>query len=197
MNKVNLCGIVLSVSLFGLFSTTVSADPVTFRIDPRHTFPSFAADHQSGFSIWRGKIKETAGTIVLDRQARTGTVDVTMNMESIDFGIDAMNDHARAPDIFDVAQFPTATYAGTLVNFEDGAPTAVEGNLTMHGVTQPLNLAIDRFRCVDSHPATMREACGAEISGSLDRSDYGVDFGLGRHLMWVELAIQVEAQAEE
>lgn len=197
MKKRNICSRGLLVSLCGLFSTAVLADPITFNIDPRHTFPSFAADHQSGFSIWRGKIKETTGTIVLDREAQVGTVDVSMNMATIDFGIEAMNDHARAPDIFDVAQFPTATYTGTLVKFEDGAPTAVEGSLTMHGVTQPLNLEIARFRCVESHPGTMREACGAEITGSLDRSDYGVDFGLGRHLMWVDLAIQVEAQAAE
>ena len=120
-----------------------------------------------------------------------------MNMASIDFGIEAMNEHARAPDIFDVAQFPTANYTGTLTKFVDGAPTAVEGSLTMHGVSQPLNLEITRFRCVDSHPATEREACGAEIVGSLDRSDYGVDFGLGRHLMWVDLQIQVEARVAE
>jgi len=194
MNKSNLCRRGLLVSLCGFLSTAVIADPITFDIDSRHTFPSFAADHQSGFSIWRGKIRETSGTIVLDREAETGTVNVTMNMDTIDFGMDAMSDHARAPDILDVAQFPTATYTGTLTGFQDGNPTTVTGNLTMHGVTQPLNLEISRLQCRDRE---MREACGAEILGSLDRSDYGVDFGLGRHLMWVELQIQLEAIERE
>ena len=194
MNKSNLCRQGLLVSLCGFLSTAVLAEPITFDIDSRHTFPSFAADHQSGFSIWRGKIRETSGTIVLDREAETGTVNVTMNMDTIDFGMDAMSDHARAPDILDVAQFPTATYTGTLTGFQDGNPTTVTGNLTMHGVTQPLNLEISRLQCRDRE---MREACGAEILGSLDRSDYGVDFGLGRHLMWVELQIQLEAIERE
>ena len=194
MNKSNLYRRGLLISLCGLLSTAVVADPVTFDIDPRHTFPSFAADHQSGFSIWRGKIKETSGTIVLDRETQTGTVNVTMNMDTIDFGIEAMNDHARAPDILDAAQFPTATYTGTLTGFQNGNPTSVTGNLTMHGVTRPLNLEISHLQCRDRD---MREACGAEILGSLDRSDYGVDFGLGRHLMWVELQIQLEAIERE
>ena len=194
MNKSNLCRQGLLVSLCGFLSTAVLAEPITFDIDSRHTFPSFAADHQSGFSIWRGKIRETSGTIVLDRESETGTVNVTMNMDTIDFGMDAMSDHARAPDILDVAQFPTATYTGTLTGFQDGNPTAVTGHLTMHGVTQPLDLEISRLQCRDRE---MREACGAEILGSLDRSDYGVDFGLGRHLMWVELQIQLEALERE
>lgn len=194
MNISNLCRRGLLVSLCGFFSTAAIADPITFDIDSRHTFPAFAADHQSGFSIWRGKIGETSGTIVLDREANTGTVNVTMNMDTIDFGLDAMSDHARAPDILDVAQFPTATYEGTLTGFQDGNPTAVTGNLTMHGVTQPLNLEISHLQCRERD---MREACGAEILGSLDRSDYGVDFGLGRHLMWVELQIQLEAVERE
>ena len=194
MNISNWCKRGLLVSLCGLCSTAVLADPITYDIDSRHTFPAFAADHQSGFSIWRGKLSETSGTIVLDREAETGTVDVTMNMDTIDFGLQAMNDHARAPDILDVAQFPTATYTGTLTDFEDGNPTAVTGSLTMHGVTQPLNLEISHLQCRDRD---MREACGAEVLGSLDRSDYGVDFGLGRHLMWVELQIQLEAIERE
>lgn len=194
MNISNLCKRGLLVSLCGFFSTALIAEPITFDVDSRHTYPSFSADHNSGFSIWRGKIQETSGTIVLDREAETGTVNVTMNMDTIDFGIEAMNDHARAPDILDAAQFPTATYTGTLTDFQNGNPTAVTGNLTMHGVTQPLNLEIAQMRC---RVTDMRESCGAEVLASLDRSDYGVDFGLGRHLMWVELQIQLEAIERE
>ena len=130
-----------------LTTTALFAEPVTYEIDPRHTFPSFEADHQGGLSVWRGKIRSTSGTIVIDRAAQTGNVDVTMDMSTIDFGMDAMTDHAKAEDILDVAQFPTATYTGEMSQFTaQGDPTAIEGQLTLHGVTTPLNLRINSFQ---------------------------------------------------
>ena len=149
----------------------VMADPVTFDIDSRHTYPSFAADHQSGFSIWRGKIRETSGTIVIDREAQSGTVEVSMNMASIDFGIEAMNDHARAPDIFDVEQFPTATYTGTLTGFQDGAPTAVTGNLTMHGKTKLVSIP---FKVAKGKNGAGVDTTTYKAKLTIDRNDYGI-----------------------
>ncbi|MGI9257459.1 MAG: YceI family protein [Gammaproteobacteria bacterium] len=181
----------------GVYASVTSAEPVTYQVDPRHTFPSFEADHQGGISVWRGKIERSSGTIVLDREAQTGTVDVTMDMDSINFGLDAMTDHAKAEDILDVAQFPTAIYAGTLTNFtKDGEPTAVEGELTLHGVTQPVVLAINRFRCHTNNSGT--DVCGADVSATISRDDYGVTYGLANgFLMYVNLEIQVEAQRVE
>ena len=128
------------------------AEPVTYEIDPRHTFPSFEADHQGGISVWRGKIESSSGTIVIDQEAQTGTVNVTMDMDTINFGLDDMTNHAKAEDILDVAQFPTASYSGTLTNFtKDGEPTAVEGEFTLHGVTQPLDLQIADIQARDVH----------------------------------------------
>ena len=174
-----------------LTTTALFAEPVTYEIDPRHTFPSFEADHQGGLSVWRGKIRSTSGTIVIDREAQTGNVDVTMDMSTIDFGMDAMTDHAKAEDILDVAQFPTATYTGEMSQFTaQGGPTAIEGQLTLHGVTNPLNLRVNSFQC--NPPAMGRSVCGADASGSFNRDDYGVDFGMGRFLMYVNLEIQVE-----
>lgn len=187
----------LLASLCSVLAITVGAEPVTYNIDSGHTFPSFAADHASGFSIWRGKIKETSGTIVLDQAAQTGTVEVVMQIASLDFGHDGMNAHAMTADFFDVERFPTATYTGTLVGFEGGSPTAVEGSLTMHGITRPLDLDIVSLVCIDAHRMTNRPACGAEITGSLDRADWDMTFDSGGvHQTWVTLNIQVEARAE-
>ena len=198
MSKTEFCVRSALVFLGGVLSTAVVAEPMTYNIDSAHTFPAFSADHASGFSIWRGKIEETSGTIVLDATAETGTVDVTMQMATIDFGHDGMNEHVRSADFFDVERFPTATYTGTLTGFTNGEPTTVEGSLTMHGMTRPLNLEIAQFTCIESHRATNKPACGAEVTGSLDRADWGVDYDSnGVHQTWVNLMIQVEARAAE
>ena len=92
------------------------ADPATYNIDPSHTFPAFEADHQGGLSIWRGKINQSSGTVILDKEAETGTIDVVFEMASIDFGHDGMN-RVAVESILHVDEFPTANYQGSLVNF--------------------------------------------------------------------------------
>ena len=167
------------------------AEPVTYEIDPSHTFPAFEADHWHGLSIWRGKINQTSGTVVLDKEAQSGSMEVTMDMASIDFGHDGMNERAVV-DIFHVSEFPTATYTGTLANFVDGNPTAVEGTLSMHGVTNPLNLTINRFQC-QPHFRHGREICGADVSGTLNRAEYDVTYDLQNGFFpEVKLLITVE-----
>ena len=180
-----------------VLASVVVAEPVTYQVDPRHTFPTFEADHQGGISVWRGKIERSSGTIVIDREAQTGTVNVTMDMDSINFGLDEMTAHAKAEDILDVAQFPTSTYTGTLADFtKDGEPTAVEGELTLHGVTRPVDLSINRFRCHTNNRGV--DVCGADVSATINRDDFGVTYGLANgFLMYVNLEIQVEAQRVE
>jgi len=184
---------VLAVAAAALTASTVSAAPVKFNIDPNHTYPSFAADHMGGLSKWRGKINSSSGTITLDTAAQTGTVDVQMDMSSIDFGHEKMNAHAKNEEIFDVAKFPQATYTGKLVNFKDGAPTEVDGSLTLHGVTKPVKLKINSFLC-KPNPMSKKETCGADASGKINRDEFGVDYGKAYGFKQdVELQIQIEA----
>ena len=178
----------------GALAAVASAAPVTYEIDPAHTYPSFEADHSGGVSKWRGKINSSTGKITLDKEAGSGTVDVTMDMKTIDFGHQGLNDHANTPDIFDTAQFPTATFTGRLVGFRDGAPTAVDGNLTMHGVTKPVRLTINSFKCAPHRSG--REVCGADAEATINREDFGVSFGKNFGFdMGVTLRISVEALA--
>jgi polyisoprenoid-binding protein YceI len=163
----------------------------TYKIDPNHTYPSFEADHM-GISVWRGKFTKTDGTIVIDRAAKTGSVDITVDMNSIDFGHEKMNAHARKPDIFDVAQYPAATFKGNKLRFEGDRLVAVDGDFTLHGVTRPLTLNVNKFKCIQ-HPMLKREVCGADASATFLRSDYGVNLGLPNFSPEVKLAIQVEA----
>jgi polyisoprenoid-binding protein YceI len=183
-----ITGIVL-----GAASVAALAAPVTYNVDSNHTYPNIEADHLGGLSYWRGKINSTSGTVTLDKQAQSGTVNVTMDMKTIDFGHQGLNDHAQTPDLFDTAQFPTATYTGRLTNFRNGSPTAVEGELTMHGVTKPVTLTINKFTCKE-HPMQKREVCGADASATLNRADFGVNFGQQMGFgMDVTLRISIEA----
>lgn len=169
-----------------------TAAPATYEIDPAHTFPSFEADHM-GISVWRGKFNQSRGEIVLDKAASTGRVNVVIDTASIDYGLDAMNEHARNDTLLDTAKFPQATYTGTLVDFRDGAPTRVKGELTLHGVTRPVDLAITRFKCIP-HPLNKRELCGADAHGEFRRDAFGIDAGKDYGFdMNVALRIQVEA----
>lgn len=175
---------------------TSAAAPVTYQIEPTHTYPSFEADHM-GVSVWRGKLNKTSGTVTLDKAAGTGTLEVSIDLASIDFGLDAMNQWATGKDFFDVSQHPQATYKGRLEGFAKGAPTRVAGELTLHGVTRPVALKINAFKCIP-HPMLKRELCGADALGSFQRDQFGL--GAGKEYgfkMDVVLRIQVEAiQAE-
>jgi polyisoprenoid-binding protein YceI len=183
----------LPVAMLALMTGSALAAPVTYNVDPSHTYPSFEADHMGGLSVWRGKFDKSSGTIVLDKDKAAGTVDITVDASSIDFGMPKLNEHAKSPEIFDVAKFPTATYKGTLTKFKDGAPTEVEGQFTLHGVTKPLTLTINQFKCMIS-PMTKKEVCGADASATFNRSDYGVSFG-DKYGFKQEVKLQIQIEA--
>ncbi|TAK85261.1 MAG: polyisoprenoid-binding protein [Aquabacterium sp.] len=184
------------VLLAAMATGAACAAPADYVIDPSHTYPSFEADHM-GISVWRGKFNQTAGKVTLDKAAGTGTLEVTVDIASVDFGMDLMNSKARSAELFDADKYPKATYKGKLAGFADGAPTRVEGELTLHGVTRPVSLKINRFKCIP-HPMFKRELCGADASGSFRRDEFGIDAGKPYGFdMTVELRIQVEALKAE
>ncbi len=179
-------------SLAALLGASAFAAPVTYTLDPHHTFPSFAADHFGGLSVWRGKFDATSGKVVYDKEAKSGSVEVTVDMTSIDFGMPKLNEHAKSPEIFDAAKYPTATYTGKFTKFNGATPTEAEGTLTMHGVTKPVTLKIDSFKCMQN-PMSKKEVCGADATATLNRADFGVNYGekIG-FKQEVTLQIQVE-----
>ena len=178
--------------LLALAGASIAA-PTKYSIDPNHTYPSFEADHMGGLSTLRGKFNKSSGTIVLDREGQTGSIEVNVETDSIDFGHDKLNAHAKSADMFDVAKHPTATYVGKLTKFANGAPTEAEGTLTLHGVAKPVTLKIDRFLC-KPHPMNKKEVCGANAVASLNRDDFGISYGKQYGFdMDVKLAIEVEA----
>jgi polyisoprenoid-binding protein YceI len=176
-----------------LIGSAAMAAPVTYQIDPAHTYPSFEADHFGGVSNWRGKATKTSGTIILDQAAKSGTVDITVDAASIDFGHAKLNEHAKSPELFDVAKYPTISYKGTFAGFKGDSPTEVDGQITMHGVTKPLKMTLNQFKCIQN-PMLKKEVCGADAAATLDRSQFGIDYGAKYGFkMEVKLQIQVEA----
>jgi polyisoprenoid-binding protein YceI len=163
----------------------------TFNIEPKHTYPSFEADHM-GMSVLRGKFTKTSGTITLDKAAKTGGMNITIDAGSVDFGLEALNNHVKSPDMFDVAKFPTITYVATSMVFDGDKPVAVNGDLTLHGVTKPVKLVINKFNCT-VHPMLKKDWCGADASAELNRADFGIGFGVPKFSPTVKLAIEVEA----
>src|SRR5882724_1211044 len=117
-------------------STAVFATPVVYDVDPDHTHPGFEADHFGGMSVWRGLFARTHGSILLDRAAGTGSVDIHTDASSVLTGQDKVDEMIKGPQLFDVTKYPELHYQGTLGGFKDGVPTAVTGTLTMHGVTK-------------------------------------------------------------
>ena len=178
---------------------SAAAAPVKYTIDPEHTYPSFEADHFGGLSTWRGKFKKTSGTIVYDKEAGSGTLDITIDPASVDTGHDELNNHVRTgPDMLDVKKYPTATYTGKLAKFVNGAPTEVDGTLTLRGVSKPVTLKIDHFDCRPHPMKKGNNVCGANATGTIDRGAFGVDWGKNYGFrMDVKLEIQVEALAAQ
>jgi polyisoprenoid-binding protein YceI len=184
---ISFAGLALSAA------ATLAAAPVAYDIDPNHTYPAFEVDHMGGLSIIRGKFDKTSGKVVLDKEAHTGTIEVTIDASSIDLGHEKLETHVKSADMLDVAKYPTATYRGTLTRFKNGAPSAVQGELTLHGVTKPVNLKIHQFLC-KPHPVTHREVCGADAEGHFNRADFGIDYGSKNGFkMDMTLRISVEA----
>lgn len=177
-----------------LLSPCAQAAAVTYDIEPGHTYPSFEADHM-GLSYWRGKLNKSAGTIVYDKATGGGSVDVQMDLASIDFGLDAMNNWATGKDFFNVEKNPTATFKRRFDGAKGGVPSQVVGELTLNGKTQPMTLTIHHLKCIP-HPLHKRDFCGADASGSFNREAFGLSAGKDWGFkMDVNLRIQVEAVA--
>ena len=135
--------------------------------------------------------------MVYDKAAGTGTVEIVTELSRVDFGLDALSTWARSKDFFDVTKQPRAVFKGSRQSPVNGVPTQLVGELTLHGVTRPLTLAVHSLKCVP-HPMLKRDYCGADATGSFNGDDFGLDAGeVHGFRMNVDLRIQVEAIAQQ
>jgi polyisoprenoid-binding protein YceI len=178
--------LILAAALpFGAFA----ADTYTF--DPAHTFPSFEVSHL-GFSVQRGRFNKTAGKVTLDAAAKSGSIEVTIDAASIDTGNEKLATHLKAEDFFFVEKYPTITFKSDKLKFDGENLIGADGDLTMRGVTKPISLTVQNFKC-GAHPFNKKPMCGANVVASLKRSDFDVKYGLPAIGDDVKIAIQIEA----
>ena len=171
-------------------ASALAAD--TFELDPTHTYPSFAVSHM-GLSVMQGRFNETRGSFVLDRKGGHSSVKVTVKVASLDSGMDSRDQRLLAENFFDAEHYPEMSYVSTGVKFDGDNVSAIEGKLTLHGVTQPLTLAVSAMHCA-VHALKRVWACGFEARGTLKRSDYGITAYLPEVGDEVQLRIEAEGQ---
>jgi polyisoprenoid-binding protein YceI len=177
-----------------VFLATPALAADNFNIDSRHTFPYFQISHM-GFSQQTGRFNKATGKISLDAKAGKGSAQVNIDTASIDMGLDDWDKHMRGADFFNVEQFPAMTFNADSFSFENGKPVAAEGTLTLLGVSKPVKLAINNFNC-GIHLMLRKEVCGANLSASIRRSDFGMTKYLPMVGDEVRIHIPIEAFKE-
>ena len=166
------------------------AAPETFVLDGTHTFPRFSYSH-FGYSQQLSRFDKTTGTVVFDKAAKTGSVDVTIDTTSVDTGYATFNEHIQGEDFLDTAKFPTATFKSTKVVFDGDKPVTVEGNLTIKGVTKPVTLTVTSFQAMP-HPMVKKDAIGANAFTVVKRSE----FNAGKYAPYVGDEVRIDIALE-
>lgn len=169
-----------------------TAHAADYAIDPTHTFVTFEIGH-FGTSTNRGRFDRKEGMVQFDRAAKTGKVDITIDVASVNTGTAAFDKHLQSADLFNVAQHPKARFVSERFVFNGDKVAEVTGQLTLMGKTQPVTLKATQFNCYDN-PIVKREVCGGDFETTIDRTAYGINYGVD----WgfpkaVRLVIQVEA----
>ena len=180
----------LATALFAALAGSAIAAPVTYGVDGSHTFPRFSYSH-FGYSTQLSSFKNTAGKVVFDADAKTGSVDITIDMKAVNTGFEVFDGHLQGEDFFDTAKFPTATFKSTKVVFEGDKPKTVEGNLTIKGVTKPVTLTVTGFQAMP-HPMMKKPAIGANAFTTIKRSE----FNAGKYVPYVADDVRIDIALE-
>jgi polyisoprenoid-binding protein YceI len=184
------------LSVFAVAAATLmtagAAQASAYAIDPTHTFVTFEIDH-FGATTNRGRFDKKQATVELDRAAKTGKVDFTIDVTSVNTGTPGFDKHLQSADLFNAAQHPTIQFVSDKFNFDGDKVKEVTGQLTLLGKTLPVTLKANKFNCYDS-PMLKREVCGGDFETTIDRTQwgmsYGVDWGFAKN---VRLVMQIEA----
>ena len=181
-----------TLTVLAALLTAGAASAADYAIDPTHTFATFEISH-FGASVNRARFDKKEGTVQFDRAAKTGKVDISLDMTSVNSGTAAFDKHLQSADIFNAAQFPKARFVSDKFVFDGDKVTEVQGQLTLLGKTQPVSFKANQFACYQS-PMLKREVCGGDFEATIDRTafgvNYGVDWGFPKN---VRIVLQVEA----
>ena len=184
--------------LFALAATAAfvgsaaQAQTATYAVDPSHTFATFEISH-FGASVNRARFDKKEGTVQLDKTAKTGKVELTLQIDSVNSGVAPFNKHLQSAEIFDAEKFPTAKFVGDKFTFDGDKVVSVSGDLTIKGKTQPVTFKANQFACYES-PMLKREVCGGDFETTIDRTAFGVDYGVAYGFpKSVRIVAQIEA----
>jgi polyisoprenoid-binding protein YceI len=168
----------------------------TYTIDPVHSQPIFEVRHM-GFSLQRGSFGKATGKVTLDRAAKKGSIDVTIDTTSIKTIDPRLDTHAKSEDFFNVAKYPTMTFKSSNLIFEGDRVVGLDGELTLIGVTKPVTLKVANEVCGE-HPINKRPMCGAEATTTIKRSEWGMKYGIPKAVSdEVKITIPIEAYKEQ
>lgn len=188
MTKLNRIAATLAFTTMAL--TSAMAAPKTFEIDGSHTFPRFSYSH-FGYSTQVSRFDNTTGTVVFDADAKTGSVDISIDMKSVNTGFADFNGHLQGEDFLDTAKFPKATFKSSKVNFQDGKPASIEGQLTIKGITKAVTLTVTSFQAM-AHPMLKKDAIGANAFTVIKRSE----FNAGKYAPYVGDEVRIDIALE-
>lgn len=163
---------IASLSLAAFFSSLAMAAPETFVIDDTHTLPRFSYSH-FGYSTQLSRFDKTTGKIVLDRQTKTGSVAIRVDTTSVNTGSALFDEHIQGADFLDTAHYPAMTFDSNKLIFEGENLVAVEGELTLKGISKPVTLTVTSFQCMP-HPMLKKDACGANATTVVKRTDFNM-----------------------
>ena len=159
-------------------------------MDGSHTFPRFSYFH-FGLSNQLSSFSNTTGKVVFDAAAKTGSVEIVIDLKSVNTGFADFNNHIQGEDFLDTAKFPTATFKSTQVVFEGDKPKAIEGLLTLKGVTKPVTLTVTHF-VATAHPMAKKPALGANAFTTVKRTE----FNAGKYAPYVGDEVRIDIAIE-
>jgi polyisoprenoid-binding protein YceI len=188
MTKLNRLAAALAFATVA--ATSAIAAPQTYVVEGTHTFPRFSYSH-FGYSTQLSRFDKTTGTVVFDAEGKTGSVDIVIDMTSVNTGFTDFNGHIQGEDFLDTAKFPKATFKSTKVVFEDGKPKSIDGQLTIKGVTKPVTLTVSSFQAMP-HPMLKKAALGANAWTVIKRSE----FNAGKYAPYVGDEVRIDIAIE-
>jgi len=163
-----------------------------YLIDPTHTFVIYEVGHYAT-STNRGRFSTKDGSVQIDGSGSNGKVDITIDMSSINTGVELLNRHIQSTDFLNVADFPTARFVADRIGVDGDRVREVQGSLTLLGQSRPIRLLARRFNCYLS-PLLKRQVCGGDFEGTIERSQWGISWGIPFGFEdKVRLLVQVEA----
>jgi polyisoprenoid-binding protein YceI len=176
-------------------STATAVSTGTWTIDASHTEIGFSVRHL--VSKVRGKFEAFEGTIVTQEDLTASTVNVTVDLNSINTGTADRDNHLRSADFFEVETHPKMTFVSTGIVQKSDTDFVVSGDLTIKGVTKPVELATE-FLGEGGDPWGGTRV-GIEATAEISRKEFGIDFNIplegGKVMVGDKISIHINAEA--